>query len=116
MKSTGLLACVTLMFAFGMPTQAVAQEPPPDQQLVATGAQVWAQNCTRCHQPRNPSERTDRDWSTIIQHMRVRANLTKAEAAAVAAYFRAVNPAETVVLPRTTLMPRKGAVRPTVPN
>jgi mono/diheme cytochrome c family protein len=55
------------------------------------GAKVYAANCGSCHSERYPSERTDKEWSVIVMHMRVRANLTGAEARAVLEYLRANN-------------------------
>ncbi len=43
------------------------------------GAQVWSENCMRCHNLRRPSQRSDREWEAIVHHMRVRANLTSEE-------------------------------------
>lgn len=63
-----------------------------DAQLVAKGAKAWAANCTRCHNARSPLERSARDWSTIVNHMRARANLTKSEALSISAYFSALAP------------------------
>ena len=63
-----------------------------DNQLIAEGAGVWAVNCTRCHSARSPLERNASDWKTIVNHMRVRANLTKSEATSVIAYFNAIAP------------------------
>jgi mono/diheme cytochrome c family protein len=55
------------------------------------GAKVYAANCGNCHSERYPSERNDKEWSIIVMHMRVRANLTGAEARAVLEYLQANN-------------------------
>lgn len=60
-------------------------------EAVAEGARVWSAQCTRCHTPRPSAERTDRQWQTIIAHMRARANLTRSDASAVAAFLQATN-------------------------
>lgn len=70
-----------------------AQEP----ERVAEGAQVWADNCTRCHNARPSQERTDSEWLTIVLHMRARANLTRTDADLVATFMRATNLPETAV-------------------
>lgn len=79
-----ILAGATLCAA---PSAATAQDPA----AVAEGAKVWAQNCTRCHNARASTERTDRDWFTIVAHMRARANLTRSQATAVATFLTATN-------------------------
>ena len=70
-----------------MPTGASGQ----DVSRIAEGARAWAENCTRCHNARSPLERNDSDWAIIVGHMRVRANLTKSQATAVAIYLQAIN-------------------------
>ena len=43
------------------------------------GAQLWAENCQRCHNTRSPSGYNDAQWEVVMMHMRVRANLTPGE-------------------------------------
>ncbi len=40
------------------------------------GAQAWVDNCSRCHNPRDPKEFRDDLWRPIVYHMRVRGGLT----------------------------------------
>ena len=60
-------------------------------QFVKGGAQVWAQNCMRCHNLRQPHERSDREWEAIVFHMRVRANLTAEEHRLIVEFLKAAN-------------------------
>jgi len=62
--------------------------------MVGEGAQLYGKNCVRCHSARSPMERTDREWVTIVNHMRARANLRKSEAQAMIAFLQAVNASE----------------------
>ncbi|MHB8519646.1 MAG: cytochrome c [Limisphaerales bacterium] len=55
------------------------------------GAQIWAQNCMRCHNIRSPSPYSDAQWSVITMHMRVRANLTADEQRAILKFLQAAN-------------------------
>jgi mono/diheme cytochrome c family protein len=41
-----------------------------------SGAQLWGENCGRCHNAPGPGEFRNSNWDVIGQHMRVRANLT----------------------------------------
>lgn len=59
--------------------------------LMAEGAQIYGRQCVRCHNARSPMERTDREWLTIVNHMRARANLTRAEARALVFFLQATN-------------------------
>ena len=44
-----------------------------------SGAQLWAENCVRCHNIRSPSNYSPAQWEVVMTHMRVRANLTPEE-------------------------------------
>jgi cytochrome c553 len=44
-----------------------------------SGAQLWAENCIRCHNIRSPSNYSPAQWEVVMMHMRVRANLTAEE-------------------------------------
>ncbi len=82
----GLAAAMVVAVAFGMPQGASAQT-----QAVAEGARVYGATCGRCHNARSPLERSDRDWVTIINHMRVRANMTGGQTRNVLAFLQATN-------------------------
>ncbi len=43
------------------------------------GAELWAENCIRCHNIRSPSSYSPAQWEVVMMHMRVRANLTPDE-------------------------------------
>ncbi len=77
-------------------TTQEAATPPDDVELVAQGllkggAQLWAENCIRCHNYRPPRERSDRGWEIIVHHMRVRANLTAVEHRLILAFLKSAN-------------------------
>ena len=55
------------------------------------GARAWVQNCMRCHNIRDPQERSDREWEVIVHHMRVRANLTAEEHRLIVEFLKAAN-------------------------
>jgi hypothetical protein len=44
-----------------------------------SGAELWAENCVRCHNIRSPSNYSPAQWEVVMMHMRVRANLTAEE-------------------------------------
>lgn len=80
--AAGLLAAALLW-----PQGAAAQEGS----AVARGAELYGQTCGRCHNPRPSTERTDREWATIMGHMRARANLSRTDAEALLAFLQATN-------------------------
>jgi hypothetical protein len=53
------------------------------------GAQLWAENCTRCHYIRPPDAFSAPQWGLLMQHMRSRANLTGFEEREILKFLRA---------------------------
>ena len=49
------------------------------QVAMNTGAQLWAENCQRCHNTPSPSSFSPEQWETIGLHMQTRALITDAE-------------------------------------
>lgn len=85
MKSSKLF---WIAIALLLPVSAEAQQGP---QLIGDGARVYAANCSRCHNARSSTERTDGEWALVVAHMRARAGFTRTEARAVLAYLQATN-------------------------
>jgi hypothetical protein len=53
------------------------------------GAQLWADNCSRCHNVRPPQSYSDAQWETVMMHMRLRADLTGPEQRKITAFLQA---------------------------
>lgn len=86
----GFVALVGLLIA----PPLAAQSAPQSASQMARGAKMWAATCNRCHDIRSPAERTDRQWTTIVAHMRTRANLTEADAEAILVFLQSMNAPE----------------------
>jgi len=56
-----------------------------------SGAQLWGENCIRCHNTPSPVSFNDTDWSTIQLHMKVRANLTKEQSNKIFEFLKSAN-------------------------
>ncbi len=56
-----------------------------------SGAQLWGENCIRCHNVPSPAAYNNVDWETIGKHMRVRANLTEEESAKIFEFLKSAN-------------------------
>lgn len=69
------------------PGEARAQQPGD----LARGAEVYGVTCGRCHNPRSPVERSDREWTVIVNHMRTRAGLPGGASRDVLAFLQATN-------------------------
>jgi hypothetical protein len=52
-------------------------------------AQLWAENCPRCHNARPATFYTLREWEVSMHHMRVRCALTAEEHKKIMEFFRA---------------------------
>lgn len=55
------------------------------------GAGLWADNCARCHNMRDPKEFRDDQWQVIVMHMRVRAALTGQDARDMLSFLQSAN-------------------------
>ena len=56
-----------------------------------SGAQLWGENCIRCHNTPSPETFSDPEWDVAVMHMRIRANLTEDEAVKIAAFLKTAN-------------------------
>ena len=52
------------------------------------GAELWAENCSRCHNIRPPQSFSSTQWHAIVHHMRIRANLTGEEARKITEFLQ----------------------------
>jgi len=102
-KISGLLAGTALALAVwgctSKPQPATTSGPSPQAAPVAmsdpeeqeSGAQIWSENCIRCHNLRSPSEFSADQWEIIVHHMRIRAGLTANEAEKVEAFLKSAS-------------------------
>jgi mono/diheme cytochrome c family protein len=70
-----LFTISALLLAVSLPTWVFATHFPEPGDPVA-GAKVWAENCSRCHNARDPADLRDDQWISTAFHMRMRAGLT----------------------------------------
>jgi len=61
-----------------------------ESKLVAakSGAQLWAENCQRCHNTPSPSSFSHEQWVTIGMNMQTRAKLTDKEREKIVAFLQ----------------------------
>ncbi len=52
-----------------------------------SGAQLWAENCQRCHNTPSPSAFSHEQWVTIGMHMQTRAMITNKERDKIVAFL-----------------------------
>ena len=53
-----------------------------------SGAQLWSENCQRCHNTPSPSTFSPEKWETIGMHMQSRALLTETEKDKIVAFLK----------------------------
>jgi hypothetical protein len=81
-----------LIVAAGCQNDDGADGTQPKQLSVAPqkgGAELWAENCSRCHNLRPPDSYNDAQWQTVVQHMRLRANIDGSDARSIAEFLKA---------------------------
>jgi hypothetical protein len=56
-----------------------------------SGAQLWGENCMRCHNAPSPITFSDVEWEVAVPHMRIRANLTEIESEKILEFMKSAN-------------------------
>lgn len=89
--AAAILAVATAMAMADDTKPAKPAKPQPKAEAKAKklgGAELYQIHCARCHAERYATERTAKEWKTLMLHMRVRANLPAVEAKAVLKYLQ----------------------------
>ncbi len=93
----GAVVAALALFVAGCQTSdtpRAGQEMPAMAQAGKTGkggAQLWAENCNRCHNIRSPSIYSDAEWEVAMHHMRVLAGLTAEEHKKILEFLKSAN-------------------------
>ncbi len=53
-----------------------------------SGAQLWAENCQRCHNTPSPNSFSHEQWETVGLHMQSRALITEEERNKIVAFLK----------------------------
>jgi cytochrome c5 len=75
------------------PASTAGGQPATATSAVAqtSGAQLWSENCMRCHNLRSPETYSSTQWEVAVHHMRLRANLTGEETEKITAFLKSAN-------------------------
>ena len=73
------------------PTASAAATQPTVVAVEKSGAQLWSENCMRCHNLRSPETFSPIQWELAVHHMRMRANLTGQEARKITEFLRSAS-------------------------
>lgn len=89
MKKIPIIAC---LFTVITAAALIGSCATPNEAMAAkSGAQLWGENCLRCHNTPSPETFSDLEWDVAVMHMRVRANLTEDEAVKIVAFLKTAN-------------------------
>ncbi len=74
-------------------TSAPADKPASTPTVASAkgAAQLWSENCSRCHNIRSPNSYSDAQWDVAMMHMRIRANLTAEEHKKILEFLKSAN-------------------------
>ena len=53
-----------------------------------TGAQLWGENCNRCHSAPSQDQYSKDQWGIIVTHMKMKAGITNDEATKIATFLK----------------------------
>ena len=94
-KPVAALLCLFVLAACAprktvpVPTSAMAAKSGEDLAVIQKGYGVYMAQCTRCHEPKMPSEVSKEDWHIVTPGMAWNAGISEAEEEAVLKYILA---------------------------
>jgi hypothetical protein len=56
-----------------------------------SGAQLWGENCNRCHNAPDPHTFSDDQWDAAVEHMHQKAILTDVETKKIVEFLKSAN-------------------------
>ncbi len=78
----GALAATGMLLEGCAPTKAITEK---------SGAQLWGENCNRCHNAPSMEQYNHDQWDVAVTHMKVRALITDEEANKILAFLQGKN-------------------------
>jgi len=63
----------------------------PESIANKSGAQLWGENCNRCHNAPDPKTYSDDQWDAATEHMRQKAILTNTEINKIRVFLKSAN-------------------------
>ena len=63
----------------------------PEDIANKSGAQLWGENCNRCHNAPDPHTFSDDQWDAATEHMRQKALLTDQEITKIRVFLKTAN-------------------------
>jgi len=72
-------------------TKSATNNVVSNTEVAVSGAQLWSNNCIRCHNIPSPTAYDDKEWDAIVNHMQKVAGLTVTDAEKVAEFMKSAN-------------------------
>jgi mono/diheme cytochrome c family protein len=81
-----------ILICFGITAFIFANGCVESKKVAAkSGAQLWAENCQRCHNTPSPGAFASEQWKTLGMHMQTRAQLTNNERDKIVEFMQSMN-------------------------
>ena len=92
MKNTMKIKTILAALAVGITITAMINGCAAPEAIAAkSGAQLWAENCNRCHNAPDPHTFSDDQWDAAAEHMRQKALLTDTEITKIRDFLKSAN-------------------------
>jgi hypothetical protein len=87
-KYNRIVVAISSIVVLGLMTIIVESCAISEKITAKSGAQLWAENCQRCHNTPPPNTFSQEQWETIGMHMQTRALLTDKERDKIVAFLK----------------------------
>jgi len=92
MKSKIKIKTTVAILAIGIASAAIINGcKVPEEIANKSGAQLWGENCNRCHNVVDPKTFGDDQWDAATEHMRQKALLTDREVSKIRDFLKTAN-------------------------
>jgi cytochrome c1 len=82
---------ILVFFCLAMALITLSNCATPEAIAGKSGAQLWGENCNRCHNAPSPAIYSDAQWEVVGDHMRYKANLTDQEVKKIVEFLKSAN-------------------------
>jgi hypothetical protein len=83
----GLVAMAIILIAFWLHSCKTGEKVAVEK----SGAELWSEQCSRCHNMPDPTTYSDDKWETVSMHMKVRANISTKEIELIKQFLQSAN-------------------------
>ena len=92
MKTMINIKAITYLLVIGISSVVIINGcKTPEAILSKSGAQLWGENCIRCHNSPTPTTFSDDQWDVAAEHMHQKAILTNVEITKIRDFLKTAN-------------------------